>query len=128
MQKTVKVPDNVDVKLEGMNIIVKGPLGELSKDFDDPRFNKLIKIEKSGNEIKVASTKDVKKINAVAGAIAAHVRNMMLGTTIGFKYEMKVMYTHFPITVSQSDSNIQIKNFFGEKGARTAKVVGKTEV
>ena len=128
MEKKVQIPDGVDVRIDGMNIIVKGPLGELSKDFDDPRFNKLVKVEKTGNEVHVANVKDGRKIGAMVGTIAAHINNMVLGTTVGFEYVMKIMYTHFPITVTQAGNEIQVKNFFGEKGARSAKVAGKTEV
>lgn len=128
MEKKISVPENTDVRIEGLHVTVKGELGGLSKDFDDPRFNKDIKIEKKDSEIHVAGLNEKRKTNTIVGTIAAHIRNMVLGTGIGFKYEMKVMYTHFPITVSLSDDQIQIKNFFGEKGSRTAKVVGETEV
>lgn len=128
MEKKVNVPDNVNVHLEGLKISVKGSLGEITKDFDDPRFNKLVKIEKKDSEIRLVSLGDNKKINAVVGTIAAHIKNMILGTSIGFKYEMRILYTHFPITVSSSGSEIQIKNFFGEKGSRVAKIVGRTEI
>src|SRR3989344_9270994 len=37
-EKKLKVIDKVDVKIEHRNVIVKGPLGELRKSFDDPRF------------------------------------------------------------------------------------------
>ncbi|MBS3050624.1 MAG: 50S ribosomal protein L6 [Candidatus Aenigmarchaeota archaeon] len=128
MEKKVKIPDGVDIRIDGMSIAVKGPLGELSKDFDDPRFSKLVKVEKAGDEVHVSNLKEGRKIGAMVGTIAAHIKNMMLGTSIGFKYEMKVMYTHFPITVTHSGQEVQIKNFFGEKGSRSATVVGKTEV
>src|SRR3989339_554877 len=99
MEKKVQVPDGVEVRVDGMRVTVKGPLGELSKDFDDPRFNRLVELARKG--------------------IAAHVKNMILGTSVWFRYDMKVMYSHFPITVTQTGTEIQVKNFFGEKGARS---------
>ena len=128
MEKKVQVPDGVEVRIDGMCVTVKGPLGELSKDFDDPRFNRLVKLEKKDNEVQVSNLDEGRKITAMVGTIAAHVKNMILGTSVGFKYDMKIMYTHFPITVTQAGTEIQVKNFFGEKGARSATVVGDTEV
>src|SRR3989338_9686821 len=126
MEKKVQVPDGVEVRVDGMRVTVKGPLGELSKDFYDPRFNRLVKLEKKDNEVHVSNLDESRKITAMVGTIAAHVKNMILGTSVGFKYDMKVMYTHFPITLTHADNQIHIKNFFGEKGARSAEVVGKT--
>ncbi len=128
MEKTIKIPDGVGVEASGMHVTVKGANGELSRDFEDPRYNGLIKIEKKDLSIVVSSVKENRKLNAVAGTIAAHIRNMMLGMDTGFKYGMKILYTHFPITVSASNDEVQIKNFFGEKSSRIAKIVGKTEV
>ena len=128
MEKTVAIPEGTDVRVDGTKITVKGSLGELSKDFDDPRFNGLVIIEKKDSTIAVTCREDDKKLSAMVGTVAAHINNMIVGTRTGFKYDMKIMYTHFPITIAQVGNEVQIKNFFGEKGARTAKVVGKTEV
>ena len=128
MEKKVEIPDKVEVKVNEMCVTVKGPNGELSKDFDDPRFNGLIKFEQKGNVFHVSNSDEKRKTGAVVGTIAAHTKNMILGVTVGFKYEMKILYTHFPMTVAQSGDEIQIKNFFGEKGFRKAHVVGKTDV
>nr|AJS11802.1 50S ribosomal protein L6P [uncultured archaeon] len=127
MEKTVPIPDNVQIEVKGLQVTVKGN-GELSRDFADPRLNGLIKIEKKDSMIHVSDSGDSRKVGANVGTIAAHIKNMILGVTAGFKYTMKIMYTHFPLTVSVSDDEIQIKNFFGEKGSRTAGIVGKTEV
>jgi len=127
MEKTVVIPENVQIEVKGLHVTVKGN-GELSRDFADPRLNGLIKIEKKDSTIHVSNSEDSRKIGANVGTIAAHIKNMILGVTTGFKYTMKIMYTHFPLTVSISGDEIQIKNFFGEKGSRTAGIVGKTEV
>ncbi len=128
MEKKVEVPSGVQIKTENMHVTVKGPKDELSRDFDDPRFNGLVKIEQKENYIYVSNSDEKRKTGAMVGSIAAHIKNMVIGVTVGFKYEMKIMYTHFPMTVTQNGKDIQIKNFFGEKGFRNAKVVGKTEV
>ncbi len=128
MEKKVGIPDGVQVKIQGMSVVVRGPKDELARDFNDPRFNGLVRIEQKDSHVYVSNSDEKRKTGAVVGTVAAHIRNMILGATVGFKYEMKILYTHFPITVAQSGDEVQIKNFFGEKSLRTAKIVGRTEV
>jgi large subunit ribosomal protein L6 len=128
MEKTYTVPNGVEVHVHNMHIKVKGAHGELSKDFEDPRFNGLINIHKEGDLFKVTGLSENKKVSAMVGTIAAHVKNMALGVSNGYVYEMKILYTHFPITVVQAGREIQVKNFFGEKSIRTAEVVGNVDV
>ena len=128
MEKKVEILEGVQVRIDGMSVVVKGSKDELAMDFDDPRFNGLVKIENKDGYIYVSNSDTKRKTGAVVGTVAAHIKNMMLGATAGFRYEMKIMYTHFPITVTQTGDRIQIKNFFGEKGFRIARVVGKTKV
>ena len=128
MEKTFSIPEGIDVEINGMHVTVKGKNGQLTRDFDDPRHNRLVKIEKKDSVVHVSSNDTNRTINAVVGTVAAHIKNMIAGVSTGFKYEMKIMYTHFPITVSVSGAEVQIKNFFGEKGSRTADIVGSTKV
>lgn len=127
MEKEIEIPEGVTVETEGMKVTVKGKKGEITRDFSDPRFIGLLTIEKNDKLIvKPANTK--RKTKSIAGTIQGHINNMMIGVTSGFEYKMKIMYTHFPMTVEVKDGNILVKNFLGEKGVRKANVVGDTEV
>ena len=126
-EKKLKVIDKVDVKIEHRNVIVKGPLGELRKSFDDPRFLDIEMKVEDGN-FAVLCHDDSRKINAMVGTIAAHAKNMMKGVTEGYVYELRIVFKHFPINVSAKGDEIQIKNFLGEKSVRTAQIIGKTDV
>jgi len=128
MEKTIDVPDGVDVAIHERAITVKGPKGELKRDFDNPRYNKIISMSKSGNTVKISSESDKRKIKAVIGTISKHVNNMIIGVTNGFTYKMKIHYSHFPISISVNGNEVHIKNFIGEKSARIAKIRGNTSV
>lgn len=128
IEKKIAVPEHVDVIVEGKKIIVKGSKGSLEKNFSDPRFVRTLEIEKHGREVVVKSSKNTKKHRAMVGTIEAHLKNMFIGVSSGYVYRMKIFYTHFPINISVKDSEVQIRNFLGEKGARTAKIAGKAEV
>ena len=127
-ERNIEMPPEAGVTISGMKVKVSGPKGELTKSFDDPRLNKMIVMEKSDNSVVVKTSSEKRKMKAVVGTIAKHIKNMALGVTTGYKYTMKILYTHFPINITVKDKEVQIRNFFGEKGARVAKVVGKVDV
>ena len=56
------------------------------------------------------------------GTIKAHVKNMIKGVTEGHRYILKICSGHFPMSVSVSNNEIQIKNFLGEKIPRIVKL------
>lgn len=128
MENTVLIPDKVKIELSGMKVIVKGPKHELSMNFDNPMFKGEVEMSVDNNQFKVKTNSEKRKTKALVGAISAHVKNMSLGVTEGFKYKMKILFTHFPMNVTVKDKEVSVKNFLGEKGARISKIVGDTQV
>jgi large subunit ribosomal protein L6 len=79
-KKPIPVPAGVDVKIEDGRITVKGPKGELVRDFDA----KLLKMEKTAEGLVITPQKQNWKILALWGTYASHAKNMMKGVTGGF--------------------------------------------
>ncbi len=127
-EKKVEIPSGADVTISNMSINVRGPKGELTKNFNDPRLNKAITMEKTDNSVAVKTGSEKRKIKAMTGTISKHIKNMLLGTTTGYRYTMKIIYTHFPINIASKDKEVHIRNFLGEKGARIAKISGNVQV
>ncbi|MGC9122247.1 MAG: 50S ribosomal protein L6 [Thermogladius sp.] len=121
---TVEVPEGVSVQVDGMRVKVRGPLGELERDFSHAR-GILIRVE--DNKVVVEGFYLDRKKKALVGTIAAHISNMITGVTKGFTYKLKIIYSHFPITVQVDEKNrdVRIKNFLGEKADRIAKIFGE---
>ncbi len=128
MEKTIEIPDGVEITIEGMKVVVKGPKGSLSRDFSNPKFDHLITISKEENNVKITSVNERRKVKALVGTIGAHLRNMIKGVTEGFVCIMKIHYLHFPINVTVKDGKVHIRNFLGEKGDRIADIVGDVKV
>lgn len=127
MEKRIVIPDNINVDVKNKKVIVIGPKGELKRDFSDPRFDKNISIEKAEKEI-IVTGPDKRKMKSMIGTTISHIKNMIIGVTYGHKYTMKIIFTHFPITVEMKDRKVLIRNFLGEKGARVAKIFGDVEM
>ncbi len=125
----VEVPDGVDVRIDGMRVTVKGPKGELTRDFSHARGVIIRLAEEEGKrKVIVEAFFANRRKKALVGTIAAHIENMIVGVTKGFRYKLKIVYSHFPISVKVEGDKVIIENFLGEKAPRVAKIVGDTRV
>jgi large subunit ribosomal protein L6 len=124
LTEEVKLPDGVKANLEGYILHIKGPLGAVSKDFSKIPVN--LKVEDGKVVISVPSSR--RRHKAVLGTARAIISNMVIGVTKGFTYKLKIVYTHFPITVRVKDKTVYIENFYGERHPRTAEIVGDCKV
>jgi large subunit ribosomal protein L6 len=124
ISKTIKVPDNVDVSLDGKKVNVKGAKGSLTRDFSFAT----ITIEGEGKNIRIWAKWPRKKEAALVGTITSHIQNMITGVTKGYQYKLKIVFSHFPISVKLQGRTIQIENFTGERRARSIELIGDVKV
>jgi len=118
--KEVEIPEGVEVVVEGYKVKVKGPKGELVRDFSHAKGVSM-RVE-NGKFVVEAYFANARK-RALVGTIAAHVKNMITGVTRGFRYKLKIIYSHFPVTVTVKGDRVVITNFLGEKAARVARIL-----
>jgi len=123
VSEEVEIPENVEINIEGLKVTVKGPKGELSRDFSHARG---VIIRKEDNKVVVETYFANRRRKALVGTIASHIENMIRGVTKGYRYKLKIIYSHFPVTVVVDEKNrvVRIKNFLGEKADRIARIVG----
>lgn len=124
ISKTIQVPDEVEVTVEGRKVIVKGAKGTLTRDFSFAP----ISIELKEKMIRVWAEWPRKKETALVGTIYSHIQNMITGASKGFTYKLKIVFSHFPISVKVKDKAILIENFTGERNPRKAKLIGNAQV
>ncbi|MBW2996893.1 50S ribosomal protein L6 [Candidatus Woesearchaeota archaeon] len=114
----VKIPEGVQVETVNTTVKVKGPKGDLERDF---KFQKIdAKVE--GNKIMLTVKGATKKEKTQVGTMKAHVKNMVKGVTGGHVYKLKICSGHFPMNVTVSGDTFNVKNFLGEKVPRTIKI------
>jgi large subunit ribosomal protein L6 len=123
-EQRIEIPSECQVSLEDKTVTVNGPKGSLQRTFPEPQT----RIKTEGNELIVTTHINRKRSRALVGTVIAHVRNMMLGVRLGYEYEMKIVFSHFPITVEVQDKTVIIKNFIGERGVRKARLIGDVQV
>jgi large subunit ribosomal protein L6 len=120
----VEIPEGVESTLEGRTITIKGEKGELTRDFSHAPIN----IQLKGKRVTVQASWPRKKEAALVGTICSHIQNMIKGVTNGFTYKLKIVFSHFPITVKVKEKMLTIENFTGERNPRKAKIMGDTKV
>ena len=84
-KKPITIPAGVEVKLNGSEVAVKGPKGELKNTFSAD-----MAIAMEGNEIVVTRPSDVKEHRALHGLTRTLIANMVEGVTNGFTKELEV--------------------------------------
>jgi len=120
----IKIPEGIQVKLDGKLIEVSGPKGKLARTFDIQG----IELRQGSNSVIAEATLQRRKQRSALGTIRSHLQNMFKGVKDGFKYKLKVVYAHFPITIKVEGKRVLIQNFLGEKSPRVADIVGGVSV
>ena len=82
----ITVPGKVEVKVNGNNINVKGPKGELSQKLVDG-----IKLNIDGNTITVERASESKQHRSLHGLYRALINNMIIGVSQGYKNDQELV-------------------------------------
>lgn len=122
--KSIGIPNSVEVKVEGRVVTVKGEKGTLARDFSEAPV--LIQLDEK--EVKVQANWPRKRETALVGTICSHIQNMMIGVTKGFTYKLKIVFSHFPLSVKVKENHVHIENFTGERSPRKARIMGGAKV
>jgi len=67
---------------------------------------------------------------ACISTCVSHIKNMMTGVTKGFLFKMRMVYAHFPIsvTIENNGKQVDVRNFLGEKVVRTVHMLEGVDV
>ncbi|WP_207696470.1 50S ribosomal protein L6 [Enterococcus sp. DIV0212c] len=84
--KIVVLPAGVEVKQEGNNITVKGPKGELTREFSAD-----ITMNIEGNEVTFTRPNDSKDMKTIHGTTRANFNNMVVGVSTGFEKGLELI-------------------------------------
>lgn len=125
IKETIEIPSDVEISVEEKTVQVKGEKGSLSKILSHPKID--LKVKDDIIEIS-CSNYPKRKEKALIGTFKAHIKNMIKGVTEGFEYQMKTVYSHFPIKTSVESNEFIIQNFLGERSPRKAKILENVNV
>lgn len=119
LKEEIEIPENISVTIEDNKIKIKGPKGLIEKDLS---HIKGINITISKDKIILETTFANRRKKALFYTIVSHLQNMIRGVISGYRYYLKIIYTHFPISVKIQGNEVHITNLIGEKNIRRVKI------
>ena len=122
--RTVIIPEGVNITIENIKVMIKGPLGQIQRDIWYPG----ITIKKEDSNLVIGTDIPRREQLAMLGTFESHLKNMIVGVTKGYESTMKVVYSHFPIQLKTEGNKVVINNFLGEKKSRKASIKGDSKV
>jgi large subunit ribosomal protein L6 len=81
----IEIPSGVQVDVDGLEVRVKGPKGEMKRE-----FSHLMDIKKESNQITIARKSDLPAERALHGTTRAVIANMIHGVNKGFEVVLQV--------------------------------------
>jgi large subunit ribosomal protein L6 len=102
-KKPVAVPGGVTAAVNGQEVKVKGPKGELKHILAE---NMIAKLEKDG--IEIAMREDTKEARAMWGMSRTLVANLVAGVTEGFTKKLEITGVGYRAAVQGSNLQLQL--------------------
>ncbi|MCJ7786907.1 50S ribosomal protein L6 [Patescibacteria group bacterium] len=116
-KKPILIPENVEVKIEGQKVIVKGPKGELSKEVRPE-----IKVEIKGynppstlpvkgeapRKILVSPQRETKQTKAFWGLTRTLLANAIEGVTVGFEKKLQIEGLGFKANLEEDNLVLKV--------------------
>jgi large subunit ribosomal protein L6 len=102
-KKPVAIPGGVTVAVNGQEVKVKGPKGELKHVLVDDIIAKL-----EDGEIEIAMREDTQKARAMWGMSRTMVANLVAGVTEGFTKKLEITGVGYRASVQGSNVQLQL--------------------
>jgi len=99
----ITVPGGVDVAVDGKQVTVKGPKGELGR-----RFHDRVDVVVTDGVVEVRRGDDTRESRALHGLSRALLANMVTGVSEGFKKELEIVGVGYRAALKGSDLEVQV--------------------
>ena len=101
--KPVQIPAGVEVAVNGNNVVVKGPKGQLELDV----FEKLA-INVEDNVLTVSRPDDERETRARHGLTRALIHNMVVGVSEGFEKKLELTGVGYRVALKGKDLDLSL--------------------
>jgi len=102
-KQEITVPAGTDVQINGSTVMVKGPLGQLERT-----FNEAVTISLDNGVVTFAPKVETAQARALWGTIASHVKNMVDGVNTKFEKKLIVEGVGYRAEVKGSSLEMQL--------------------
>jgi len=102
-KKPIFIPENIEVKINERESVIKGPKGEITQEIPNG-----FEIEIKDKQLMIKSTQETKKIKSLWGTLRALLANHIKGVSEGFKKELELIGIGFKVSVSNKMLNLEV--------------------
>ena len=102
-KQPITVPANVEVKIDGTTVDVKGPKGELVRTFPS-----IMIIKQDGDTITVERPDDSRDAKCYHGLVRTLIHNMIEGCEKGFSKKLELVGVGYRAALKGSDLELQL--------------------
>ncbi len=102
-KQPIPVPSGVEVKIDGSNVSVKGPKGELSAS-----FNEDMSIELVDGQVLVTRPSDARQHRSLHGLTRTLIANMVSGVSQGFSKNLEIVGVGYRAALKGRDLEMQL--------------------
>jgi large subunit ribosomal protein L6 len=99
----IQVPSGVDIKVDGSDVTVKGPKGELKR-----RFHERVSISVDDGVATVDRSDETRQSRALHGLSRALLANMVTGVSEGFRRELEIQGVGYRAQLKGKDLELQV--------------------
>ena len=99
----VTVPAGVEVKVDGSTVTVKGPKGELTREFDS-----MMSIAVEGTEVVVSRPDDSREAKSLHGLTRTLISNMVEGVSNGYQKKLQLVGVGYRAALKGKDLEMQL--------------------
>lgn len=99
----IRLPEGVEVDIDGQAVTVKGPKGELRRDFSPQ-----IKIALQDGQLVVTRSSDHGPVRALHGLTRALLANMVEGVSTGFRKSLEIVGVGYRAELQGDDLVLQV--------------------
>lgn len=102
-KQPIPVPAGVDVTIEGMTVVTKGPKGALTQSFDPD-----MQITLEEGSIWVRRPSDERRHRSLHGLTRTLISNMVVGVSDGFRKDMEIVGVGYRAVLKDGDLDLSL--------------------
>lgn len=99
----IPVPSGVNIKVNGADVTVKGPKGELTRS-----FHERVSIEVDGDVVTLDRVDETRESKAIHGLSRALLANMVVGVSEGFSRDLEIQGVGYRAQLKGNDLELQV--------------------
>jgi large subunit ribosomal protein L6 len=102
-QSPIPIPSGVDIAVQGRDVRVKGPRGQLERSIPED-----ISLEQTDGELRVARDKETREARALHGLTRSLLANMVQGVTEGYEKRLEIHGVGYRVIKQGNDLEIAV--------------------